>query len=394
MSIRRTLNLAAGSFIGQGSMLITSILLLHNSNSNAGAITTALGLVALATLVVDWGGLVAQRQELTLSPDKPINLKNQINSRIPIAFLVATVILASHFVEGTPLTTILLLATPGIASQAFNTFGYLDILSKNSSHGLFSGSHYLVASVYILAKILSNETPDPATIGLIISLALLLTNFGSALATISLSKTKARQAFSISASHKLIKEGAIITTTLIPGQLISRCAATYLLGLNQDTAAAIYNLSKNLTSIYTQAISISRRGFYSKIHSRSIKTTKHRTIFSQQIEPNLLALAIIATSSITWAFLDQTIISVATAAILGAHCAAWSLSSSYYFKLQIVGNNRLQSIHSITCAVITPPLIITGTSKSAEGIIFLETLISFITFALLYLASRQMKQAK
>lgn len=394
MSIKRTLNLAAGSFIGQGSMLITSIFLLHDSNSNAGAITTALGLIALATLVVDWGGLVTQRQELTLTPNKPINIKNQINSRIPPAFLTAAAISAIYFIEENPLTTILLFATPGIVSQAVNTFGYLDILSKNSSHGLFSGSHYLTASAYILAKALNNETPEPEIIGTAISFSLLLTNFGSTLAAISLSKRKTKQAFSISASRKLIKEGATITTTLIPGQIISRCAAIYLLGLNQDTAAAIYNLSKNLTSIYTQAISISRRGFYSKIYARTTKPTEYKTIFSQQIESNILSFIIIAASSITWVSLEQTTISAAILTILGAHCLAWSISSSYYFKLQITGNNRLQSIHSISCAAITPPLIILGISKSAEGIIILETLISFTTFAFLYLANHQTKQAK
>ncbi|NOV26771.1 hypothetical protein E5S69_25060 [Cupriavidus necator] len=389
---RKLVNLVMGAFIGQGSMLLTSFVLISTEHPLAGALTTALGVNALLLVVIDWGGQVLQRQAASADMQTQNPLEFAI-ARLPILLLVtiALIIVPGELYGDDGVKRFLLASSVGLWFSIANMSGFLDVADEESAYGLISGLNYLLVAVYVSSSLFFGFSLRIEIAGWINGAALA----GIALMTLRWAQRQqgARRRASLDRESigYLIKEGFVVSLTLLPGQVIARVISVSILGAGGGHEAAKFNFMKSFSGVFNQCVILLRRSGYSKLHSMTLNSgTRRFRTFSAQYPTILAGVAGLLCGGLALFLIrDRLGLSAALIVAVCTHGACWLLSSSYFYHYQIVSWNWLPSLHAIlTCMVVVASVLFVTKVDSAVAGILTELCVSFFCFGIIFLVDR------
>jgi len=388
---KKLVNLVMGAFIGQGSMLLTSFALISTRHPLAGALTTALGVNALLLVVIDWGGQVLQRQAASAS-DQTLNPLEFSIARLPVLLLVtfALIVVPAELYGDTGVKRFLLASMIGLWFSIANMSGFLDVADDESAYGLISGLNYFLVAIYVTASLLFGFSLRIEAAGWI---------NGTALACISLMTlhwTRRQHGLRRASLDRrsigyLIKEGFVVSLTLLPGQVIARVISVSILGAGGGQEAAKFNFMKSFSGVFNQCVILLRRSGYSKLYRTTVNSGNRRfRTFSTQYSTILVGVVGLLCGGVAL-FLVRDRLGLSESLILAVcvHGACWLLSSSYFYHYQIVSWNWLPSLHAmLTCMVVVTSVLFLTRVESAVAGILMELCVSFFCFGIIFLADR------
>lgn len=386
---KKFLNLGLGAFLGQGSMLFTSFMLLAVGNSIAGSLTTALGVCALFLIVIDWGGQVVQRQNVAQKIDSK-NLYEYVIARLP-AFSISILlilILPLEVVGGQHVKSFLIPSIIGFFFSIFNMSGVLDISSKSNKHGLFSGLNYLAIAVYVVVSLFVTRTEIEMSTagyinGLVLSIISLVTLRWACI------DVGAGEPIKYKSTLHVFQQGFWVVLSAIPGQIISRAISVSLLQGVGDGAAAKFNFIKSFSGVFNQCVTLLRRAEFKKIFDSIDNENRGWNIFRCQLKSLVFgAIAIIIGVTSLLPFVKLLNITYSLVFLLAIHSALWLVSSAYFNFFQIIAKNWLQPIHTLTTCLIAVGWILVMGVSSPEKALLLEFSVSFSVFIFIYFARR------
>lgn len=388
---RKLVNLVMGAFIGQGSMLLTSFILISTGHPLAGALTTALGVNALLLVVIDWGGQVLQRQAASAGMQTLNPLEFAI-ARVPILLLVtiALIVVPGELYGDAGVKRFLLASSIGLWLSIANMSGFLDVADEESAYGLISGLNYFLVALYVSASLVFGFSLRIEIAGWINGTALA----GIALMTLRWAQRQhgvGRTSLDRRSIGYLIREGFVVSLTLLPGQVIARVISVSILGAGGGHEAAKFNFMKSFSGVFNQCVILLRRSGYSKLHRITTKCGNRRfSTFSAQY-PTILAgvMGLLCGGLALFLIRDRLGLSEALIVAVCIHGACWLLSSSYFYHYQVVSWNWLPSLHAIlTCMVIVTSVLFIAKVDSAVAGILMELAVSFCCFGIIFLVDR------
>lgn len=379
-----------GALVGQGSMLLTSFVLVATKNPLAGALTTAIAINALMLILIDWGGQVVQRQ-IASRDEADVNVFDFAIARLPIFFVITFVFFfAPEELFGvSEVRSFLIASTIGLFFSVFNMAGLLDISDNEVRHGLIAGMNYLALSIYILITTLwlGNLSIEWAGLlnGFCIAIISLLT-----LKWIRKGQTYKKKQISAKAISTIFREGFLVCFTLVPGQVISRTISVLLLGNTGQNEAALFNFMKSFSGVFTQCITFARRAEYKKVY-KAVSSQKDLNFKSFKSQHNSLTLGLvgIAFAAAILIFIKDLLgIPHQLIIALLLHGFLWLISSSYFNYYQIVSNNWIQTIHVfITYFLVMFLLGALNLENATMGLIF-ECGASFFAFLCIFILEK------
>lgn len=388
---KKLVNLVMGALIGQGSMLLTSFVLISTGHPLAGALTTALGVNALLLVVIDWGGQVLQRQAASAG-FQTLNPLEFAIARLPILLLVtfALIVVPAELYGDAGVKRFLLASTIGLWFSIANMSGFLDVADDESAYGLISGLNYFLVAIYVTTSLLFGLSLRIEVAGWI---------NGAALACISLMTLRwtrrqhglRRASLDRRSIGYLIKEGFVVSLTLLPGQVIARVISVAILGTGGGQEAAKFNFMKSFSGVFNQCVILLRRSGYSKLYRTTVDSGNRRfRTFSTQYSIILVGVIGLLCGGLAL-FLIRDRLGLSESLILAVcvHGACWLISSSYFYHYQIVSWNWLPSFHAIlTCMVVVTSVLFLTRVESAVAGILMELCVSFLCFGIIFLADR------
>lgn len=388
---KKLMNLAMGAFIGQGSMLITSFILISTRNPAAGALTTALGVNALLLVIIDWGGQVLQRQAASARPHSLNPLEFAI-ARIPVLLLVtlSLILVPSGIYGDSDVKRFLITSTIGLWFSIANMSGFLDVSDDESAYGLISGLNYFLVAIYVAASLVFGFTLRIEVAGWINGIAL------AYISLMTLRWTRRRHVLThmnldTNSISYLMREGFVVSLALLPGQVISRVISISILGVGGGQEAAKFNFMKSLSGVFNQCVILLRRSGYSKLYRETINAGDKRfKTFSTQYSTILVGTAGLIFGGLILILIRKNMgLSEALVVAICVHSACWLISSSYFYHYQIVSENWLPSLHAIlTCVVVvTSVLFLTKVENAVVGIL-MELCVSFLCFVIIFFIDR------
>lgn len=381
--------LLAGTALGQGAMLLTSFVLLYTNNTYAGVLTTAIGIHALLVVLVDWGGLVIQRQVGT-----ELRLTNPVEfavARLPALFAVvaALVCFPSEWVGGAEVRTFLWASVPGLVVSTLNMSGLLDVSASEVRHGLLSGVNYFGIAVYVLIGWGFELELSLTFAGWINSC--LLASFAVLTFYLATRGTEFNRGdFCASRVGCYITQGLLVSASVLPGQLISRMVAVVLLTSAADREAASFNFLKSFSGVYAQWVAFLRRAEYRDAAAAArLRPISRGSLLLSQRRSILGGLAALAISGLALLLGGQRLgIGLLLTGAFVLHGALWLLSSSYLNGFQLRQMNWAPASHAMLTLLLAVSLLHLVQVGFAYEALAVELSASFCAFVLVMSGAR------
>jgi hypothetical protein len=284
----------------------------------------------------------------------------------------------------------LLASTIGLWFSIANMSGFLDVADDESAYGLISGMNYFLVAIYVAVSLLFHLSLRIDVAGWINGAALVC------ISLMTLHWTQRQRGFrrvglDPTSIGYLIKEGFVVSLTLLPGQVIARVISVSILGASGGQEAAKFNFIKSFSGVFNQCVILLRRSGYSKLYRTTVDRGNRRfTNFSVQYSTILIGTIGLVCGALIL-FLIRGSVGLSQSLILAVcvHGVCWLISSSYFYHYQLVSRNWLPSLHAIlTCMVVVICVTFVTQVESAVSGILMELGVSFLCFGIIFLADR------
>lgn len=386
-TLKRFLYIAFGALLSQGVLFLSYTYTMHVDMDKLGVISTALGIMSIALILIDFGGVVTLKQFESIEEvfNKVLNI---VIIRL-IIFILLTFIYFSFKDAIDPRIAMFLSATlTGLFFTIFNFTGLLDVVTKNSIHAVLSSPHLTVVGVALLFI----EDSSYQAIGDLCTLSLIITYITHLFYVFLYFKSKIeikRECRNITAESLKYNfyEGFFILLAVLPGQVVVRFFSVYLFEKFDSSTAAIYNYAKTLQGLFNQAITLIRRAEYPNL--MAFKGCSFNLINWMKAQALSLLSGVLGMLSLFILIFTGLIeLEVYLGIIIALQSLVWFAFSVYFVWLQIHFENKWQGFYGVMVVLFSFSVLFFNSLNDVADVFYLEIFASVSSFIALIVVKR------